>query len=155
MCCGLWIMSIIEEFVKMYDSYLNQFPSASKRIITGTVRSEMVTDTFANIAPPDFPDLRKLQHTERLIQKIIKHPEILLHDFTTHPPSQETEIKTPDMRYGTCKKYIGGNPEEPMEKLWCTINFIDRQPRIKSPGFRTSEDIMDNTKQNKNGKSKM
>jgi len=58
------------------------------RIITGTVRSTQVQwlATLANIAPTD---LRRLQHTERLIQKIIKYPEIPLHDdFTVHHPKR-------------------------------------------------------------------
>jgi len=58
------------------------------RIMTSTVKPTLVQwlPTLANIAPPD---LRRLQHTERLIQKITKHPEIPLHnDFTAYPPKR-------------------------------------------------------------------
>lgn len=42
----------------------------------------MAADICSNIASPV---LGRLQHTERIVQKIINYPELSLHsDFTTH-----------------------------------------------------------------------
>jgi len=88
--------------------------------------------TLANIAPPN---LRRLQHTERVIQKITKHPEIPLHDdFTAHPPKR-LKSRHPIWELTPTKETM----VEIWKKRWensgvRNVSLIDN-PELKVPGF--------------------
>jgi len=106
---------------------------------------------LANIAPPN---LRRLQHTKRLIQQFIKHPEVPLYEeFTVHS-LKRLKPRHPIWDLEPTKDTM----VEIWKKRWKNsgvrnVSLIDN-PEL-SPGFQASEGNMDNTKQSKNGIRKM
>ncbi|VVC33749.1 Hypothetical protein CINCED_3A006493 [Cinara cedri] len=76
-CVTVWFRS---SQYKNVDTELNQ----TMRIITGTIRTTEVQwlPVLANIAPPD---LRRLMHAERIVEKIKINPKLPLYeDIITH-----------------------------------------------------------------------
>jgi len=77
-CAPVWFRS---SYCKKVDIELNQ----TMQIITGTLRTTQVQwlPVLANIA---LPDLRRMMHAERIVDRIKRNPKLPLYeDIITHP----------------------------------------------------------------------